>query len=223
MVDAMNSLLLTAEWKPRPDYVMSERERTTRRAFVSSDVYWNPHLDVKSTPTPAPRSDEVLIRVKACGVCGSDLHLQEKTADGYVAYGDHTRLPVVIGHEWSGVVEEVGPEVDALKPGDKVCAEPNLWCGGCSPCRAGLPNQCSNLEEIGFSVDGGFADCVVVKTKYCWKIHVLEEAYSTEDQVYEAGALVEPLGVAYNAMFVRTGGFLPGGNVVVFGAGPIGL
>src|SRR5579859_6414278 len=108
MTNEMKALRLSAEWKPKPDYPLSERERTTRRAFVGSNVYWNPRLDVASTPTPTPKPDEVIIRVKACGVCGSDLHLRETTPDGYVAYGDHTRLPVVIGHEWSGVVEEVG-------------------------------------------------------------------------------------------------------------------
>jgi threonine dehydrogenase-like Zn-dependent dehydrogenase len=180
-------------------------------------------LEVVAAPTPEPGPGEVLVRVKACGVCGSDLHMQEQTGDGYIAYGDHTRLPVVVGHEWSGVVETIGREVTTLQRGDVVCAETNNWCGVCTACRSGLPNQCANLEEIGFSIDGGFAEYVVVKERYCWKIDALSAAYSSAEQMFDVGALVEPCGVAYNALFIRGGGFLPGSNVVVFGAGPIGL
>src|SRR5215831_17709215 len=218
----MKVLLLTAEWRPKPDYVLSERERTTGRAFVSSQVYWHPRLELSSVPTPSPGPGEVLIRVKACGVCGSDLHLYEQTSDGYIAYGDHAKLPVVLGHEWSGVVEEVGPGVTTVAPGDRVCAETNNWCGVCAPCRAGRFNQCQNLEEIGFTVNGGFAEQLVVEARYCWKTNVLGETYGDElgDEV---GVLVEPVAVGYNAFFVRSGGFRPGSNVVVFGAGPIGL
>jgi threonine dehydrogenase-like Zn-dependent dehydrogenase len=218
----MKALLLTAEWQPKTDYALSERERSSRRAFVSSQVYRNPRLELTSLPTPTPGPGQVLIRVKACGVCGSDLHLYEKAPDGYVAYGDHTRLPVVLGHEWSGVVEETGPGVGAVARGDKVCVEPNNWCGVCAPCRAGRFNQCSNLEEIGFTVNGGFAEYVAVEARYCWKTDSLAEAYG-DDLADDVGAMVEPVAVGYNALFVRSGGFRPGGNVVVFGAGPIGL
>jgi scyllo-inosose 3-dehydrogenase len=219
----MKALQLTAAWRPKPEYPLSERERETRRAFVSSQVYADPQLELASLPDPEPKPSEVLIRVKACGVCGSDLHLVEKDADGYVAYADHTSLPVVLGHEWAGVVEAVGAAVSSLAPGDAVCVEPNNWCGECAACRAGLPNQCRDLEEIGFTRDGGFAELAVVQARYCWKLDALAAAGVQNDDMYETGALVEPTAVAYNALFVRSGGFLPGGNVVVFGAGPIGL
>jgi threonine dehydrogenase-like Zn-dependent dehydrogenase len=219
----MKALRLSATWRPKPGYALSERERTTERAFDSSQVYLDPRVEVADVPVPPVRAGEVLIRVKACGVCGSDLHACERAPDGYVAYADHARLPVVLGHEWSGVIAEVGAGVTDLVVGDRVSAEPMNWCGACAACRTGMFNQCTSLEEIGFSVDGGFAAYVRTQPRYCWSINALERAYASEAALFEAGALVEPAGVAYNALFVRAGGFLPGGHVAVFGAGPIGL
>lgn len=219
----MKALRLTADWRPKPGYPLSERERVTRRAFDSSQVYARPRLGLTELPVPSPRAGEVLIKVKACGMCGSDVHIYEEDPDGYVRYADHARLPVTLGHEWSGVVEEVGSEVRSLKAGERVCVEPMNWCGVCAACRSGMPNQCTNLEEIGFSVDGGFAEYAVTRPHYCWSIDALADAFGDEEAVFEAGALVEPCGVVYNAIFVRAGGFLPGGAVAVFGAGPIGL
>lgn len=219
----MKALRLSADWSPKPDYLLSERELSTKRAYVSSQVYQNPRLEVADLPIPRPGAGQVLIRAKACGVCGSDVHIYERDAAGYVAYADHAKLPVVLGHEWSGVVEEIGPAVTTLTVGDRVSVEPMNWCGVCEACRTGMFNQCTNLEEVGFSIDGGFAEYVVVGERYCWRIDALENAYSGDKAIFEAGALVEPAGVVYNAMFIRAGGFLPGGNVAVFGAGPIGL
>jgi threonine dehydrogenase-like Zn-dependent dehydrogenase len=219
----MKALLLSADWKPRSGYQLSAREASTGRAFLSSQVYARPRLEVTDLPVSEPGPGEVLIKVKACGVCGSDVHLYETDSDGYVAYADHAKLPVVVGHEWSGVVEQVGSGVQSLQSGDRVCVEPMNWCGECVACRSGMPNQCTDLEELGFTVNGGFAEYVLTRARYCWSINSLAQAYSNEETLGEAGALVEPIGVAYNAMFVRAGGFLPGGNVAVFGAGPIGL
>ena len=96
------------------------------------------------------------------------------------------------------------------------------WCGGCTPCRSGLVNQCRFLEEIGFTVQGAFAEYVAVKEKYCWKIDKIAEAYD-DDKAYEIGAMVEPCSVAYNGLFISAEGFQPGGYVVIAGSGPIGL
>ncbi|MFH1927053.1 MAG: scyllo-inosose 3-dehydrogenase [Chloroflexota bacterium] len=220
----MKALWLDAEWKPRPEYKLNERERTTRRAYRGNQVYYDPKLYMTDIPAPEPSPDEVLVKVKACGVCGSDVHFLEKEPNGYTMYPGHCKLPMVIGHEWSGVVEEVGSKVTALKPRDRVCVEEMIWCGVCTPCRMGMVNQCEDLEEIGFTVNGAFAEYVVTKPQYCWKIDSILEAYDgDEDKAFEVGAMVEPCGVAYNAMFVRGGGIQPGGHVAVFGSGPIGL
>jgi hypothetical protein len=167
--------------------------------------------------------NEVLLKVKACGVCGSDLHMYETTEDGYIYYPGLTKFPVVLGHELSGQIVEVGKNVRDFQKGDMVTAEEMMWCGHCTPCRNGYPNQCQNLEEIGFTINGAFADYIAIDAKYCWKINALAEHFGDEDKAYEAGATVEPCCVAYNAIFVRGQGFRPGGYVAIFGAGPIGL
>ena len=90
-------------------------------------------VEVREGATPEPGPGEVLVRVRACGVCGSDVHFLEKQPDGYTMYPGHCRLPMVIGHEWSGTVEQVGSGVTALKHGDRVCVEEMIWCGVCTP------------------------------------------------------------------------------------------
>jgi threonine dehydrogenase-like Zn-dependent dehydrogenase len=138
-------------------------------------------------------------------------------------YPGLTKFPVVIGHEFSGEIIEVGSAVTELTPGDMVTCEEMIWCGECTPCRNGYPNQCLRLEEIGFTINGAQAEALAIGAKYCWKINALVERYGTKEKAYEAGALCEPTSVAYNAMFTRAEGFKPGGHVVVFGTGPIGF
>lgn len=219
----MKALVLTAKWDPRPDYTLSDFERSTGKAITGSSVWRYPKLEVKEVSKPTPKPHEVLLRVKACGVCGSDMHFYETDKDGYILYPGLTKFPTILGHEFSGVVEEVGSEVKDLKPGDMVTAEEMIWCGYCRPCRDGYPNQCLNLEEIGFTIPGAFAEYIAIGAKYCWKLNALKERYGDEDAVYELGATVEPVSVAYNAIFECAKGFRPGGYAAVYGAGPIGL
>ena len=174
-------------------------------------------------PDPAPGADDVVIRVGACGICGSDFHFVATDADGYMLYPGLVRMPVVTGHEFAGVVEAVGPEVRDLAPGDLVCAEEIAWCGDCLACRSGRPNNCTRIEELGFSFDGAHAERVVTRARYCWSLAPLLDAGIPTERAVRMGALVEPTGVAYIAMFVSAGGFMPGATVGVVGAGPIGL
>jgi len=219
----MKALLLEGEWKPREGYRLSEHEEKTKSTANGNQVFYNPTLQMVDIPVPKPGPGEVLVKVKATGVCGTDVHLSQKDEAGYTVYPGHCKLPVVIGHEWSGQVVEAGQGVESLKPGDSVCVEEMCWCGECTPCRAGLVNQCQNLEEIGLTLQGAFAEYVATKPKYCWKIDSIAEAYGDEDVAYEIGAMVEPCSVAYNGMFISAEGFQPGGNVLVAGCGPIGL
>lgn len=216
-------MVLHARWEPRRGYVPSETERRTRKTPRGSQVWRHPELRLEDVPKPEVGRRDLLIKVMACGICGSDIHMYEKDEEDYMLYPGLTRLPVVIGHELSGEVVEVGSDVREFKVGEMVTAEEMWWCGWCTPCRAGFPNHCVNLEEMGFTTQGGFAENIAVNSKYCWKIGSLLDAYKTEDKVYEAGSLVEPTSVSYNAMFVRAGGFMPGAYVAVYGAGPIGL
>ena len=219
----MKALVLNAAWQPKPGYLVSDFERRTGKAVTGNAVYASPTLTVKEIPFPTIGPRDVLLKVKACGVCGSDIHMVETDPQGYVVYPGLMKLPCVTGHEFSGVVEEVGREVGDLKPGDLVTAEEMIWCGECKPCRAGFLNQCTHLEEVGFTIDGAFAEYLAIGSKYCWKLDSLLTRYPDPDTVCELGATVEPTCVAYNAIFVRGGGFKPGAYVVVYGGGCIGL
>ena len=219
----MKGLVLDAQWDPKPDYALSEWEKTTGKAISGSNIWRHPKLSVEDWADPAPGAQDVVIEVRACGVCGSDMHFYETDEDGYILYPGLTRFPTILGHEFSGKVVEVGADVETLKVGDMVTAEEMIWCGRCVACRNGFPNHCMKLEEIGFTVPGAFANYITMDEKYCWPIDALAERYGSEEKAYEVGALTEPSCVAYNAMFERAGGFRPGHYVSVFGAGPIGL
>jgi len=219
----MKALRLYAKKDPKPDYKLSEFEIKTGKILEGSKVWRYPELRIEEVEKPKIGPKDLLIRVKACGICGSDLHFYETDEEKYILYPGLTKFPCTIGHEFSGVVEEVGSSVKNFKVGDCVTAEEMLWCGECIPCRNGFPNHCRNLEELGFTVDGAMAEYVKVESKYCWKIDSLLDAYKSEEKLYEAGSLVEPTSVAYNALFIRAGGFKPGAYVAVYGAGPIGL
>ncbi len=219
----MKALVLDGDFDPRPDYPVTETEKTTRVARKGSSVWRNTRLEVKQVPDPQVGREDVLIRIHACGVCGSDLHLAEMDEDGYQIYPSWTRRPVIIGHEFAGQVEAVGNEVTDFKVGDLVTAEQLHWCGKCPVCRKGLFNHCRNMGRLGFVKDGAFAEYVAVNERYVWSINGFKDALGGEDAAYEAGAVIEPTGIAYNGLFSRSGGFMPGSTVVVYGAGPIGI
>lgn len=220
----MRALRLEADWDPRPGAAtIDPADASSRLARRGNQVWRNPRIAVVTLPDPRPGADDVVIRVRACGICGSDLHFVETDPDGYMLYPGLVRTPVVSGHEFAGVVEAVGPAVRDFAPGDLVCAEEIAWCGDCLACRAGRPNNCTRIEELGFSFDGAHAEYVVTRARYCWSLAPLVEAGIPADRIFQLGALVEPTGVAYVAMFVSAGGFMPGASVGVVGAGPIGL
>ncbi|HEY8800578.1 MAG TPA: alcohol dehydrogenase catalytic domain-containing protein, partial [Candidatus Limnocylindrales bacterium] len=221
----MKGLRLEADWDPRPTATatLDPADVSARLARRGNQVWRNPRITLASLPDPQPGADEVVIRVRACGICGSDLHFVESDADGYMLYPGLVRTPVVTGHEFAGVVEAVGPAVRDFAPGDLVCAEEIAWCGDCLACRAGRPNNCTRIEELGFSFDGAHAEYVVTRARYCWSLAPLAEAGISAEGIFQLGALVEPTGVAYVALFVSAGGFMPGSAVGVVGAGPIGL
>ncbi len=219
----MRGLVLDAEWDPRPTCTISEWEQRTGKAICGNNVWRNPSLEVRSWPDPEPGSREVVIEVQACGVCGSDMHFYETDEDGYILYPGLTKFPTILGHEFSGKVVETGQDTELLEVGDMVTVEEMIWCGRCIPCRNGYPNHCTNLEEIGFTIPGAFANYIAVDEKFCWPIDAIAERFGDEEKAYEVGALTEPTCVAYNGMFERAGGFRPGHYISVFGAGPIGL
>ncbi|MGD8794094.1 MAG: alcohol dehydrogenase catalytic domain-containing protein, partial [Anaerolineae bacterium] len=211
----MKGLVLDAKWEPRSGYQVSDWEKETGKAVTGSSIWRYPKLEVRQWPDPAPGPKEVVLEIKACGVCGSDMHFYETDAEDYILYPGLTKFPTILGHEFSGKVVEVGAEVELLKVGDMVTVEEMIWCGRCMPCRNGYPNHCTNLEEIGFTIPGAFANFIAVDEKFCWKIDAIAERFGDEEKAYEVGAMTEPTTVAYNGMFERAGGFRPGHYVSV--------
>ncbi len=211
-----------ADWAPKKDWKLTERELKDKRAYRGDKVWKNIRFGVETAALPDLKDDEVLIRVGACGICGSDLHALEMDEDRYSAFASHTRFPVTLGHEFSGEIVQTGKSVSRVKEGDLIAVEQIHWCGTCRSCRSGMFNQCEELEEVGLSSDGGFSEYAVIPEKYCCLLNDVYDRLGDKMATLEAGALVEPVAVAYSGMVVNAG-FKQGSHVVVFGAGPIGL
>lgn len=179
---------------------------------------WHGRKDVRldEVPEPTAAPGEVVIRVAACGICGSDLH-EYLHGPLYIPKAPHPLTgvapPVTLGHEFCGRVAEVGAGVRAVREGDRVAVNPCLLCGECAWCRRGQPNYCARLGCVGLSRDGGLAPFVAVPAYGC---HVLPPEV---DDVQ--GATVEPLAVVVHAC--RRARLSGGERVAVVGAGPIGL
>jgi scyllo-inosose 3-dehydrogenase len=219
----MKGLVLDAKWDPKPGYEVSEWEKETGKAITGNSIWRHPTLEVREWPDPSPGPQEVVIEVQACGVCGSDMHFYETDQDDYILYPGLTKFPTILGHEFAGKIVEVGKDVTTRQVGDMVTVEEMIWCGRCIACRNGYPNHCTNLEELGFTIPGAFANYIAVDEKFCWPIDAIAERFGSEEKAYEVGAMTEPSCVSYNAMFERAGGFRPGHYVAIFGTGSIGL
>ncbi len=169
---------------------------------------------LKDLAEPVPQSGEVVIRLGAGGICGSDLHY---FAEGGV--GDfRLREPLILGHEVAGEVVSVGPEVRRIRPGDRVAVNPNHPCGTCRQCQAGRRNLCSNVRFFGSAarfphVQGAFAENFVAAETNCF---VLPPEIS-----FRAAACAEPLAVALHA--VAQAGPVLDRSVFIAGSGPIGV
>jgi L-iditol 2-dehydrogenase len=162
-------------------------------------------IEFRDVPWPSAGAGEVLIRVNRIGICGSDIHV-------YHGLHPFTSYPVVQGHEFSGVVEAVGPGVTSFRPGDKVTAAPQIVCGRCRPCLRGDYHICDSLKVQGFQAPGCAQELFVTSA---------QKTVRLPDQfTFEQGAMVEPTAVAVHA--VSRAGDVSAKNVVVLGAGPIG-
>ncbi|MGI6153672.1 MAG: scyllo-inosose 3-dehydrogenase [Christensenellaceae bacterium] len=219
----MRGLQITAEFKPRDGFTPSPKELEKKMAIDGNKIWYNPQMAIVEVPKPEPKDDEVLLKVDSAGVCGSDTNFLGSDEDNYVKYGGHCAFPCIVGHEFSGEVEAVGKNVRSIKPGDLIVAQTMSWCGECPACRKGMFNQCEDLEEIGFTQDGGFGQYLVAKEKLCFKVDKLVDVYGSKEKALEAAALIEPAAVAYFGLITRGGGFEPGSFVAVHGCGPVGL
>ncbi|MGA2664673.1 MAG: alcohol dehydrogenase catalytic domain-containing protein [Nitrososphaerales archaeon] len=181
-------------------------------ATMKASVLHGPlDLRTEEVPVPAPTGGQVLVKVRASGVCGSDVN-------SYTGRTYEGTFPYVPGHEWSGDVVEVGEAVASVRKGDRVVGETVVGCGVCDRCRVGTnPNFCRDPTVYGFQTrsPGAFAEYVLREES---DLNSLPPSLS-----HEQGALVEPLTIAYNAVWGLAGGVEPSQTAVVFGAGPVGL
>ncbi len=218
----MKALTLSAEWAPKPGYDMTDSERELRRPRNANMTWQGPKLTLGTVPDPSLKPDQVMLEIAAVGICGSDMHMYEAGADGYMLYPGLVHTPNILGHEFAGKIIELGSEVRGLQVGDLVAVEEIQWCGGCLACRKGFVNHCLDIEEIGFTIPGAMAQYLPARAKYCWKLDEVATRYG-EEEALVMGAMVEPTGVSYQGLFNRLRNWQPGNNVVIFGAGPIGL
>jgi threonine dehydrogenase-like Zn-dependent dehydrogenase len=223
----MKAVCLKADWDPRPEFKLGAKDIEGKLTYLGSKVWRNPRIEIAQKDIPKPGPEEILVEVKACGICGSDVHMRQSDSDGYIFYPGLTAFPSTLGHEFSGVLVEAGDEArnkrtgQKFEPGEAVCSEEMIWCAQCQPCADGYPNHCERLEELGFSIDGAYAKYLTVNARFVWSLEDLREFYG-EEKMYELGSLVEPTSVAYNAVIERGGGIRAGENVVILGGGPIG-
>ena len=165
-------------------------------------------LNLKRVSLPRiKRPDEVLLEVEAASICGTDVHILE------VPPGHPATPGVVLSHEYTGKVLEIGKEVTQFKVNDRVVIDPNITCGSCSYCQRAMPNMCENMTTLGIFTDGGFAEYNVAPAK---ALHRILSQLPAEQAVF-----AEPLSCVVNA--TRKLKVQPGESVVVLGAGPIGL
>jgi threonine dehydrogenase-like Zn-dependent dehydrogenase len=176
-------------------------------------LYQRKDLRLEKRPLPGLNNDEVLIKVRQAGICGSDLHYYRIGKVGeYIP-----SQPFILGHEFSGDVIEVGSEVKGLKKLDRVGVDPSIRCDKCEYCRSGQSNLCINMKFLGSGmyvppIDGAFREFIVMPEKNCFKL---------PDEIgYAEGALLEPMSVAFYAL--KRAGNLKGKSVLISGGGTIG-
>lgn len=173
----------------------------TMKAIVFEQVN---QMSLQIVPIPEPAAGEVLIRVHACGICGTDPHILHGVWPG--------GFPLIPGHEASGEVVKLGEGVCKLKIGDRISVDPNVGCGYCEYCQRGIVHMCKNQKPFGVFSPGGFAEYAVIRETH---------ALLLPDNVsYEEGAMVEPLACCLRG--AQMSAYEIGGSVLIHGAGAIG-
>ena len=163
-------------------------------------------MSIEEVVVPEPKADEVLVRVRASAVCGSDLKAYE---------GKHPliRPPIILGHEFSGVAAAVGSDVRHIREGDWVVVEPSSVCGRCFFCRRRQFSLCESIEQLGHQLPGSFAEYTLAKARFTYPL--------PEGVSFERASLTQPLAISLHA--VDRAGIGPGASVVILGMGAIGL
>lgn len=163
-------------------------------------------ITLEEVEKPSIKENEVLVKVRYASICGSDQHIFKGE------FHPRTRLPLIPGHEFAGVVEAVGSQVDHLQPGDKVTVDPILWCGACAACKVGHYPACVSLKLIGIDLNGGFAQYVSAPVHTVFKVpsHISDEL----------AALIEILSIGFHAS--ARAGIKEQDDILIMGAGKVG-
>lgn len=165
-------------------------------------------LRVEEVPVRELKDNEVMIQVRYCGVCGTDIHIFNGEGGSY-----EVTPPLIPGHEFSGVVKETGSGVTSVKAGDKVSGDPNDMCGECYYCKNGMQHFCTNNIGIGTTVDGGFAEYVILREKQVYKV--------PDTLSFLSAAMAEPMSCCLHGIDLCN--IKMGDTVLVIGGGPIGM
>lgn len=176
---------------------------------MRSAVFYGRHdLRTEEHEMPSVGPEDVLIQIRACGVCGTDVHIYE--GDKGAA---EVTPPTIPGHEFSGIVVETGEAVFSVRPGDRVCVDPNCYCGKCGFCRQGVPHFCEHMIGYGTTVNGGFAEYCAVRESQVYRLG--------DHTSFEQGAMTEPVACCLHGIDLCD--IRPGHQVVIIGGGMIGL
>lgn len=176
---------------------------------MKAAVYHGPHdLRVEEVPVRELKDNEVLIQVKYCGVCGTDMHIFNGDGGSF-----EVNPPLIPGHEFSGVVAKVGSAVTTVKEGDRVSADPNDMCGECYFCKNAMQHFCTNNIGVGTTVDGGFAEYVIMREKQVYKF--------AGNLSFKEAAMAEPISCCLHGIDLCN--IKSGCTVLVMGGGPIGM
>jgi len=178
----------------------------TMQAVVKAQAA--PGIELREVPVPAPGPGEVLVRVQAASVCGTDLHIYEWNEWAQ----SRIHPPLIPGHEFAGVVAGTGRGVTTVKEGDKVSAEMHVACGKCLQCRTGLAHVCQHVRILGVDADGAFASYAIIPETNIWKL--------SPAIPHDYASLLDPLG---NAVHTVLAGPIAAKTVAITGCGAIGL
>ncbi len=162
-------------------------------------------IEVEDYPLRSLTKDELLIKVSCCGICGTDHHIFDGKA--------YSSIPVIMGHEFAGIVEDVNGYDSQIKAGDKVAIDPNIYCGYCNYCRRGKINFCENYKALGVSVNGGFAEYSIVPVS---QVYQLPPEFDMS-----VAAFAEPVSCCLRG--IEHANIKPGESVIIVGGGTIGL
>ncbi len=231
MQEMMKAARLFLAWKPREGYQLGPRDVWGSKTQEGNRFWQNPKVQIVHESLPEMGPTGVLIKVKACAICGSDVLMANSDEAGYTRYGYMMSNGVTIGHEFSGEIVAMGKGVAELQRrtgkeifriGTPVTAQCVVNCGLCEKCKEGEFDECWLTEERGFSVDGAMAEYAVADLRHIYSLDDLGQRYQGEE-LFLTGALIEPLAGVYKALVDIGGGLSPGDSAVVIGGGAIGL